>query len=252
MIRSNGDDSFRAYLTAGTENLEEILEAGSPFLTMMDDLDSFLNQHVSGPNVEIDNQIIHLLRINARFLLMTGFRIGLTGHVSGIFPILRTALETACYALLMSKNDSLCDIWLGRNSSSEGFKACKNAFNKPMKDAQKLVDEHDPVLGAWMYALYESTIDFGAHPNPKTVTLHTRFTDDDQGMTLIENIGLYGVSNYGYEGGLLACVEMGLATALVLSMTHDKVTRDAVQALQALNDRKNELEDMIREKHHHN
>lgn len=71
-------------------------------------------------------------------------------------------------------------------------------------------------------------------------------------MTLIENIGLYGVSNYGYEGGLLACVEMGLATALVLSMTHDKVTRDAVQALQALNDRKNELEDMIREKHHQN
>lgn len=248
MFRSNGDDSFRAYLTAGTENLEEILETGSPFLTMMDDLDSFLNQHVSGPNVQINNPIIHLMRINARFLLMTGFRIGLTGHVAAIFPVLRTALETGCYALLMSKNDSLPEIWLGRNSSPEGLKACKNAFNKPIKDAQKLVDEHDPILGAWMYALYESTIDFGAHPNAKTVTLHTRISDEE-GMTRLDNIGIYGLDNYGYECGLLACVELGLATALVLSMTHDKVTREAVQALQALNDRKNELEDMIRDKH---
>lgn len=251
MFRSNGDDSFRAYLTAGTENLDEILEAGSPFLTMMDDLDSFLNQYVSGPSVQIDNPIIHLMRTNARFLLMTGFRIGLTGHVAAIFPVLRTALETGCYALLMSKSDSLPEIWLSRNSSPEGLRACKNAFNKPIKDAQKLVDEHDPILGAWMYELYESTIDFGAHPNAKTVTLHTRISDEE-GMTRLDNIGLYGLDNYGYECGLLACVELGLATALVLSMTHDKVTRDAVQALQALNDRKNELEDMIREKHHQN
>ncbi len=84
MFRNNVDDSFRAYLAAGTENLDETLGAGSPLLTMMDDLDSYLNPHVSGLNVEVDNQIIHLTRMNARFLLMTGFRIGLTGHVSGI------------------------------------------------------------------------------------------------------------------------------------------------------------------------
>ncbi|MGY3024271.1 hypothetical protein ACVWXR_002106 [Pseudomonas lurida] len=248
MFRNNGDDSFRAYLTAGTENLDEILEAGSPFLTMMDDLDSFLNQYVSGPSVQIDNPIIHLMRTNARFLLMTGFRIGLTGHVSGIFPILRTALETACYALLMANDETLPEKWIGRHSSPEGLKACKNAFKKPIKDAQKLVDKHDPVLGTWMYALYESTIDFGAHPNAKTVTLHTRISFEE-GMTRLENVGLYGVGNYEYEGGLLACVELGLATAMVLYMTICKVSPEAVQAIQALNDRKNELEDMIREKH---
>lgn len=249
MFSSNGDESFRAYLNAGTENLDEILAAGSPFLTMMDDLDSFLTEHVSGSNVQPDDLVIHSMRINARFLLMTSFRIGMTGHAGGVFPTLRTALETACYALIMSKDEALSEVWLKRNNSPEDYKACKKAFKAPIKDAQRLVDEHDPKLGAWMYALYESSIDFGAHPNAKTVTLHTRMFDDEVGFTRFENVGLYAVGNYGYECALLACVEMGLVTAIVLSMTHETVSPAAIQALQALNDQKNALEDLIRQKH---
>lgn len=90
MFSNKGDESFRAYLNAGTENLDEILAAGSPFLTMMDDLDSFLTEHVIGSNVQPDDLVIHSMRINARFLLMTSFRIGMTGHAGGIFPTLRT------------------------------------------------------------------------------------------------------------------------------------------------------------------
>ncbi|POF88238.1 hypothetical protein [Pseudomonas putida] len=58
MFSSNGDESFRAYLNAGTENLDEVLAAGSPFLTMMDDLDSFLTEHVSGLNVQPVDKLI--------------------------------------------------------------------------------------------------------------------------------------------------------------------------------------------------
>ncbi|KTC62377.1 MULTISPECIES: hypothetical protein [Pseudomonas syringae group] len=57
MFSSNGDESFRAYLNAGTENLDEILASGSPFLTMMDDLDSYLREHVSGAAVAPDELI---------------------------------------------------------------------------------------------------------------------------------------------------------------------------------------------------
>ena len=83
MHGSNGDDSFRAYLTAGTENINEVLASDSPFLSMMDDLDDFLRQHVCSSTYVQDNPIIHSMRINARFLLMTGFRVGLTGHSTG-------------------------------------------------------------------------------------------------------------------------------------------------------------------------
>jgi hypothetical protein len=251
MFSSNGDDSFRAYLTAGTENLNEILAAGSPFLSMMDDLDSYLREHVSGPAVAPDELVMHSMLINARFLLMTAFRVGLTGHAAGVHPILRTALETACYALLMAEDKtlSLTDIWMSRNDSPEALKACKKAFQSPIKSAQKIVNTRGPGLGDWMYELYESAIDFGAHPNAKTVTLHTQIIDDEEGFTRFENVGLYAVGNHGYEWGLLACVEMGLASAIVLSMTHPVALKEAIQALQALNDQKNALEDLIRQKH---
>lgn len=251
MFKSNGDDSFRAYLNAGTENLDEIQAAGSPFLNMMDDLDSYLTEHVSGPAVAPDELVIHSMLINARFLLMTAFRVGLTGHAAGVHPILRTALETACYALLMAedKTQSLTEIWMSRNNSPETLKTCKNAFQSPIKSAKEIVNARGPGLGDWMYALYESAIDFGAHPNAKTVTLHTRIINDAEGITRYENVGLYAVGNYGYECGLLACVEMGLAMAIVLSMTHPVALKEATQALQAMNDQKNVLEDSIRQKH---
>ncbi|SFB53921.1 hypothetical protein SAMN03159488_04976 [Pseudomonas sp. NFIX10] len=251
MFCSNGDNSFRAYLNAGTENLDEILNTGSPFLSMMDGLDSYLTQHVSGPAVAPDEVIVHSILINARFLLMTAFRVGLTGHAAGVYPILRTALETACYALLMTEDESqtLTKIWISRNDSPDNLKACKKAFQAPIKSAQKIANDRGPGLGDWMYELYESSIDFGAHPNAKTVTLHTRMYDDEAGLTQCENVGLYAVGNHGYEWGLLACVEMGLATAIVLSMTHPVALSEAIQALQALNDQKNALEVLIRQKH---
>ncbi|ORL47640.1 hypothetical protein B7H18_31285 [Pseudomonas putida] len=229
--------------------MHEILASGSPFLTMMDNLDSFLTTHVCGSSISPDDLVIHSMSINARFLLMTSFRVGMTGHSGGVFPILRTALETACYALIMSRDSTLSDIWLKRNCSADDLKACKKAFQSPIKAAQKLVDEHDPKLGSWMYELYESSIDFGAHPNAKTVTLHTRMFDDEVGYTRFENVGLYAVGNYGYEVSLLACVEMGLVTAIVLSMTHETVSPAAIQALQALNDQKNDLERQIAQSH---
>ncbi|CAN7145237.1 hypothetical protein ACFFQ5_07335 [Pseudomonas brassicacearum] len=251
MFCSNGDNSFRAYLNAGTENLDEILSAGSPFLTMMDDLDSYLTQHVSGPAVAPDELVVHSILINSRFLLMTAFRVGLTGHAAGVYPILRTALETACYALLMTEDESqtLTKIWMSRNDSPDDLKTCKKAFQAPIKAAQKIANKRGPGLGDWMYKLYESSIDFGAHPNAKTVTLHTRMYDDEAGLTQFENVGLYAVGNHGYEWGLLACVEMGLATAIILSMTHPVALSESIQALQALNDQKNSLEVLIREKH---
>lgn len=44
-------------------------------------------------------------------------------------------------------------------------------------------------------------------------------------------------------------MEMGLAMAIVLSKTHPVALKEAIQALQALNDQKNALEDLIRQKH---
>ncbi|KPX38936.1 hypothetical protein [Pseudomonas ficuserectae] len=250
MFRSNGDDSFRDFMTACTENQDEILASDSPYVAMMDSLDSYLRKHITGPEIIPDDLVVHTLRLNARYLLMTGFRIGLTGHAAGVFPTLRTALETACYAFLMSKDEALSDVWMQRDVSPEHLKACKKAFKQPIADARDMIDQlHPNKLGSWMYALYLASIEFGAHPNAKTVTLHTKITDDEMsGMTLFESRGLYNINSFEYERSLLACVETSLAVAIVLSMTQEVTTEQINTELNELNQFKNDLEEMIHKK----
>lgn len=250
MFKSNVDDSFRAFLTACTENQDEVLAQNSPYVAMMDSLDSFLLTHITNPSVVPSDLVMHALRINSRFMLMTGFRIGLTGHAAGVYPTLRTALENACYAFLMSQDESLSDVWMKRSLSVAHAKAFKIAFNKAIADARNLIDKlHPNNLGTWMYELYKASMEFGAHPNALTVVLHTRFSDDEAtGWTKYENIALYTVGNFEFDRTLLACVEMGLAIAIVLSMTLDAPSQEILQEVNYLNTMKNDLEDSLRNK----
>lgn len=250
MFKSNGDDSFRAFLTACTENQDEVLAQNSSYVAMMDALDSFLLTHITNPSVVPSDLVMHALRINSRFMLMTGFRIGLTGHAAGVYPTLRTALENACYAFLMSQDESLSDVWMKRSLSVDHTKAFKKAFKQPIADARDLIDKlHPNNLGTWMYELYQASMEFGAHPNALTVVLHTRFSDDEAtGWTKYENIALYTVGNFEFDRTLLACVEMGLAIAIVLSMTLDVPSQEILQEVNYLNTMKNDLEDSLRNK----
>lgn len=250
MFINDDDNSFRTYLKAGTENLERTLAGQSPFLTMMDNLDLFIRNHIIKLGVIPDDFIVHSLRVNARFMLMIAFRIGLTGHAAGVYPTLRTALETACYALIMSKDKLLVDKWVGRNDSPEGMKACKSAFQSPIKKAQKIMNVQRSNYGDVMYQLYDWTIDFGAHPNPKTVTLHARLSDDeDSGVTRYENIALYGDGSFEFERTLFACIEMGLVTIIALLMSYENTSPESIQGINALNEEKDRLEALIRKNH---
>ncbi|KTB91601.1 hypothetical protein AO073_01635 [Pseudomonas syringae ICMP 11293] len=250
MFKSNGDDSFRAFLIACTENQDEILAQNSPYVMMMEALDSFLLTHITNPSETPSDLVMHTLRMNARFMLMTGFRIGLTGHAAAVYPTLRTALENACYALLMSQDEALCDVWMKRSLSVANTKAFKKAFKQPIADARDLMDKlQENDLGSWMYQLYQASMEFGAHPNALTVVLHTRFSDDEAtSWKKYENIVLYSVGNFEFDRTLLACVETGLAVATVLVMTFVNPSQESIEAVNKLNKMKEELVEMLRAK----
>ncbi|MEN4750722.1 hypothetical protein ABEH28_13245 [Pseudomonas sp. Ps21-P2] len=250
MTNNNGDDSFRAFLTACTENQDEVLAQNSPYYAMMEALDSFLLTHVTNPGELPEDLVMHALRINARFMLMTGFRIGLTGHAAGVYPTLRTALENACYAFLMSHDKALSDVWMKRSLSVANTKAFKKAFKQPIADARDLMDKlHENDLGAWMYEMYQASMEFGAHPNALTVVLHTRLSDDvETGGKKYENIVLYSVGDFEFERTLLACIETGLAVAIVLAMTFVNPSMESIEAVNSLNKMKEELVEMLQAK----
>ena len=118
------------------------------------------------------NLIAAPLAVNAYWLFLGGVRGALSGHPAGVFPIIRTAIESAYYCFLISKNAALGDVWLNRQSGDVGKKKCRSAFGQANADVQKMLSSDHPVMAAFIGEQYEWLIDWGAHPNPNSILIH--------------------------------------------------------------------------------
>ena len=69
-----------------------------------------------------------VLLINAYQMFPAGVRTALGGHTAAVFPLLRTALESAAYGALIAAKPELSSIWTNRHHDDEAKKACRNTF----------------------------------------------------------------------------------------------------------------------------
>ena len=105
-------------------------------------------------------------------------RLSLSGQVTDSFPQLRACLEYALYALHISQNIGLGEIWLGRHDDETSRRTVRHKFqyNRIMKTLLKV----DAALHSIIEDLYERTVDFGAHPNERAVTGNMEMYEDKE------------------------------------------------------------------------
>jgi hypothetical protein len=116
-----------------------------------------------------DCHVVAQLCLNAHQLLLATSRLVLSGHPVTIFPLARTALESACYAYLISQDRLLGQVWLGRHDSEQAGKKCKQAFGKAVASAAKhLKANSDENLGEAVSTLYQALIDCSGLLSPDT------------------------------------------------------------------------------------
>lgn len=198
-------------------------------------------------DVDLD-PIPAFLSMNAFMLYLAGIRVALTGHVSAVFPVLRTALESASYSFLMTEDPELVDIWTNRHKSKEGLKLCRRRFSSAVPATAAAINREQPGGGDWILEAYDAAIDFGAHPNIRSVFGHVSF-DDDQGDDFhrISLTGLYGRDSWETKRVLIGCLDFGLAIAVLLTRALNAPDQEHQDRLQALSDLKNRIvEDFAR------
>ena len=86
-------------------------------------------------------------------------------------------------------------------------------------------------------------IDFGAHPNPiRSVLQHLDFAvEDDSKLKRLSLIGLYAPDSFEMQRTLVACLDYGLATAIVLARSLPNASSDVEKGLFRLNETKESL-----------
>ena len=130
--------------------------------------------------IEIDETFLNVIKEGARaghlhapFLLLvrahSAYRAAascaFSGQAAELHPLLRLMLEQGGYAFLMFRKPKLQGVWLDRKANASKF---KREFT--IGKFKGILASSDANLKSAFDELYESALDFGAHPNEMSVT----------------------------------------------------------------------------------
>jgi hypothetical protein len=95
----------------------------------------------------------------------------------------RAMLENAAYAAHIHRDASLGTVWLNRHQDAASMKAQKEAFSHgKVVESVKGANDH---AGQRFEELYQLTIDFGAHPNERSVTGNMKVVEEPDRRTVL-------------------------------------------------------------------
>jgi hypothetical protein len=116
------------------------------------------------------NELATMLFLRSHFAFRAAVGLAAAGQAVESYPVNRSVLEFAGYALHMFRNPELQKVWLERDQSPSKTEAAKAAFLHGKVRRSVIAANHH--AGKRFEALYQHTIDFGAHPNELSVTGH--------------------------------------------------------------------------------
>lgn len=236
-------ESFQSYFEATNETAQLLLEEDGPLVRLALQPYEYFAKVLWVEAKEL-NPWVALLSMHAVMLYLAGVRIALGGHFTAIFPTMRTALESACYAYKISKDNDLARTWLDRHDSTEAMRECRKRFSGAVADVADELEEIAKGNGAWIKEAYDEAIDHGGHPNVKAILQHSRMSETDD-KAIVSLVGLHGPHGFETHRGLLACAECAFAVAVVLTHTLDEANEMHLDFLNGFNQEKEKVAEAL-------
>lgn len=215
-MRFEHNHSMQDYFTSADENASVLLKAGAEFRSVADDIYKyFLDVFFSGESDLKGTSA--LLAANAFTLWLASVRVAASGHAAAAYPLFRVALESACYCFLTQRNEAIETIWRQRDENAGAARLCRKTMTGAVKDVTAMFNAEQQGSGDDIYAAYESAIDFGAHPNVKSIFLNVEVADvSDADLTRVALISVGGSASREVRRTLVAALEYGIIVCLIL------------------------------------
>jgi len=201
-MSNKNHSGLRPFLKAAHENECEGLEEYRDFVDLLDRIDGFFRELLA---VEFrGSPLAATLFMNAHASFLAASRLALSGQGPPTFMTLRGALESALYGLIASRSKENASVWLNRDKNLEQSRRLFTARNglKLLKD--------DPNLSIGASEAYELTIEFGAHPNARSVLENLSLNEKGMSLTYLQGVASIGVARI-----ILACIETGLVIIFI-------------------------------------
>lgn len=206
------------YLKDTIENATDHAQSPPELMYLVDQMDQIFHEELFSHQLEV-HPFAAMLLLNSYALLAGAVREALSGHVVCTYPIARAALESACYGFLIGSDDDTASIWKDRHKDKTSLRNCRNTFS-----VSKAVDALRGVsteMAEYVQAHYDASIDFGAHPNQRSVLIHASYAEGTDSAEAFDLSVVYGANSWQVNQALLVCVEVGQAIAYLIAATAD-------------------------------
>lgn len=234
-------DTIHNYLIATLENAQDHEREHPQLMHLIHKMEEIFHQEVFDHDFDI-SPTTGFLAMNSYMMLMSAVRQALSGHAVSVFPIARVALESASYAYLCACDEAIEKVWLQRHVSRRALERCRRELT--VKKAVDKLKSLSPEMAEFVISNYDASIDFGAHPNRRSVFNHLvnvgQIDDKYHGFELV---GVYGRNSREVNNSLLVCIDVGQAIAflIVASAKKHPLIYDRLDVFQNWMDEKNKV-----------
>jgi len=174
-----GKDSLTEFIDAANQNTYSISVHYKNWFNTFRRIDSLFLKFTQN-SINLPNFYEPFFLIRAHSSYRAAIRLATSGQISEAFSLLRGCLEYALYGFYFSKHPAEIQTWINRDENEAGKKkARKNLATGTMIYH---LTQNDKFIGEIVRHLYEITIDVGAHPNRKTITLAMQRTDTEDSV----------------------------------------------------------------------
>lgn len=208
-------ENLMTYISATEKCFNEHVAEPAELMPLVVETDDFLRREFF-ENHNQKSTLPSILAANSYALWMNSVRQVLSGHVAAVHPVSRSAIESACFALIMTNDPTTEPIWLKRHESKTAREKCRKTYT--FAESKRLLRSKSTELAGYVEHIYDAAIDFGAHPNVRSIAPHLESRGQtSSGLFQIDFTVVYSRNNWEINRHLLSCVETAHALVFILS-----------------------------------
>jgi hypothetical protein len=203
-------DPLSAFIQDAVENTYASFHNLKPLYERLKDIDASF-RIITGNIDRTHDWFASFFLFRSHAAHLGGVRLALSGQVPETYILLRACLENSLYGLYVSRKPASQEIWLRRHDSDESKKKVKAEFT--IRNLLAVLSGEDPELRRIAGNLYETTIDYGGHPNEPGL-LSVLEQQEDESITTFRSAYLVG-NGTPLHLSLKSCARVGVCSLSV-------------------------------------
>ncbi|HEU0143523.1 MAG TPA: hypothetical protein VFQ47_01940 [Nitrososphaera sp.] len=208
-----GKDTLTEFIDAANQNTYSVSVHYRSWFSALERIDALFDKFSSNL-LNRSSFYEPFLFIRAHSSYRGAIRLSTSGQLPEGYSLLRGCLEYALYGFYFSKYPTSIQTWIERDESAAGKKKARNelAFGRMLSE----LEQSNAETGKVARILYERTIDAGAHPNRKTITLAMgrRETED----SVFFSIAQLNIAHEPLISSLKTSVQVGICTLKIFKL----------------------------------